>query len=370
MTVQAKTRDTAATHLEIESGTQAVMTISLAAIADNYKFIVSHAKGAQVAAVVKANAYGLGIDAVAPALWGAGARTFFVATLSEAVVLRGVLSDAVIYVLNGVAPPDKDICTRHDITPVINDPSMLEMWRGSGHAVAVHVDTGLNRLGFNYDDFAQADFSDINASLLLSHLACADTPENPMNVAQRTLFAAASKKLPGVPLSLAASDGIFCGPEFHFNMVRPGAALYGINPTPSAQNPMQPVVTLRAPVLQTRRVAHDGTVGYVATHAVTRGQILATVGIGYADGLLRTLGNVGRVYVGKTPVPVVGRVSMDVITLDVTALGDTAPKPGDFLDILNTLQTPDDLARAAGTNGYEIMTALGHAPRLRKIYLS
>lgn len=344
------------------------MTVSLSALADNYKKIANKCASAITAAVVKANAYGLGVEKIAPVLWAAGARHFFTATMPEALFLRMLLPDAVIYALNGVAPHEKNNAIASCITPVINDASSLELWRGTGHAVAVHVDTGLNRLGLNADDFMQADFTGVTVALLLSHLACADTPEHPMNAAQRTLFASVSKKLPGVTLSLAASDGIFCGSDFYFNMVRPGAALYGINPTPDEQNPMLPVVTLRAPVLQTRVVAHDGTVGYVATHAVKRGQILATVGIGYADGLLRTLSNTGRFYVGNVPCPVVGRVSMDVTIIDVTALASRAPQQGGYVDILNRHQTPDDLARMAGTNGYEVMTALGNGPRTRKLY--
>jgi alanine racemase len=322
-----------------ESLTKATMTISLAAIQDNYKTIAKKTSPAQTAAVVKANAYGLGASSVVQALWDAGAHEFFVAWMEE-----------------GIA---------YDLIPTLNDAPALSLWKKTNHPVAIQVDTGLNRLGFNAGDFAAADFSDLNVQLLFSHLACADTINHPMNAQQRERFLEAKKKLPNVRASLAASDGIFCGADFHFDLVRPGAALYGINPTPGANNPMKNVVTLSAPILQLRNVEADGTVGYVATQNVKKSQRLATVGLGYADGVLRSLSNAGHLYYGDKALPILGRVSMDVVIVDA---GDLALQAGDSLDILSEHQTADDLAKSAGTNGYEIMTALGNSPRIAKLY--
>jgi alanine racemase len=346
-----------------ESLTKATMTVSLAAIQDNYRAIAKKTAPAQTAAVVKANAYGLGASSVAQSLWDAGAREFFVAWAEEGIAIRQILSEAKIYVLNGVF--DRDACVTYNLIPTLNDTSALSLWKKTNHPVAVQVDTGLNRLGFNAGDFAAADFSDLNVQLLFSHLACADTINHPMNAQQRERFLEAKKKLPKVRASLAASDGIFCGADFHFDLVRPGAALYGINPTPGAKNPMKNVVTLSAPILQLRNVEADGTVGYVATQNVKKSQRLATVGLGYADGVLRSLSNAGHLYYGDKALPILGRVSMDVVIVDA---GDLALQAGDSLDILSEHQTADDLAKSAGTNGYEIMTALGNSPRIAKLY--
>ncbi len=344
---------------------KAVMTISLPAIQENYRLIHKKSAPAQTGAVIKANAYGLGLPPVAKALWAAGAREFFVAWPDEGIALREALPESVIYILNGILPGEEKICMEYNFIPVINDPAAIAPWNKTGHPVAVQVDTGLNRLGMNAGDFEAADLSKLNVQLLLSHLACADTPDHPMNAAQRAHFMAAKNKLPNVRASLAASDGIFCGPDFHFDLVRPGAALYGISPTPHGKNPMQNVVTLSAPILQTRTVEQNGTIGYVATKAVKKGQRLATVGLGYADGVLRTLSNAGHLYHSDKALPILGRVSMDVVVVD---LGTLSLQTGDSLDLLGTHQTADNLAKAAGTNGYEIMTALGNAPRISKVY--
>lgn len=347
------------------------LAISLSAISANYKLLSEKSATAQCAAVVKANAYGLGVAAVANTLYESGAREFFVALVEEGAELRAILPDATIYVLNGILPNEEKLFTEQNLIPVLNDAGALSLWQNAAKSLnkklpaVLHIDTGLNRLGFA--DVPE-NIDGLNIKLVMSHLACADTPENPINVQQHQRFKNAIAKLPGVRASLAASDGIFCGSDFHFDLMRPGAALYGLNPTPSQKNPMQNVIQLDVPVLQTRVVAQDGFVGYAATHTVTRGQRLATVSLGYADGFFRSLSNKGQLFHNGTALPLLGRVSMDVVVVDMSAIPENALHAGDSLQVFGDSQTPDQLAKAAGTIGYEVLTALG--PRFNRVYHS
>jgi alanine racemase len=338
------------------------LTISLNAIRNNYQLLNQKTDQAVCSAVIKADAYGLGMKPVAENLHDTGITNFFVALLEEGIELRQILPEATIYVLNGILPNEEKLFLEHNLVPVLNDKSQTELWQ-NGKLCALHVDTGLNRLGFNLNDFQKFD---LNVQLVMSHLACADTPDSWINKLQLQRFTEASQKYPDAKKSLAASDGIFCGPDYYFDMVRPGAALYGLNPTPSQQNPMQQVVQLSVPVLQTRIVEQDGFVGYAATKEVKKGQRLATVSLGYADGFFRSLSNAGRLYYKDIALPVLGRVSMDVITVDISALPENALNAGDWLDVFGPNQSPDQLAKAAGTIGYELLTALGQ--RFERVY--
>ncbi|MBF0391310.1 MAG: alanine racemase, partial [Alphaproteobacteria bacterium] len=337
----------------------ALLTIDLGAIVANWRGLVSRlAPGAACAAVVKADAYGLGAARVAPALLAAGCRHFFVATLDEGIALRPLLPGADLFVLNGPPPGCESDFAANGLIPVLNDRGQVERWPGG--PCALHVDTGMNRLGIAVADFARVVEARPNLApaLVMSHLACADE-DSPMNEAQRQAFASAAARLPGVPASLAASSGMFLGSGYHFDLVRPGAALYGVNPRPGQPNPMAQVVRLQGKILQLRDVDSPMTVGYGATHRVTRRCRLATVAIGYADGYPRSLSNRGFGVIGEWRVPIVGRVSMDLTIFDITEVPEALAAPGSLVELIGADLTVDDVAEAAGTIGYEILTRLG-----------
>ncbi len=355
-------------------GALALLTIDLGAIAANYRLLCTRFTGDTVAAVVKADAYGLGAAEVAPALRKAGCRTFFVATATEALALREVLPDIeTIYVLHGLAGETPELFAAANLRPVLNSIPEIELWRRStaaaGIPAALHLDTGMSRLGITAEEFARlvedpAPLRGLRIALVMSHLACPDTPDNPLNGLQRQRYAAMLDALQGAGItgfqrSLSASSGLFLGTGYHFEMARPGAALFGVAPLSEQANPMQQVVTLQAKILQVRRVDRDSTVGYGATHRFNASARLATVGVGYADGYFRSLGNRGSAYLGDWRIPLVGRVSMDLSTFDVTGLPDSAAAPGVWIELIGARHPVDALAAEAGTNGYEILTALG-----------
>lgn len=349
--------------------TGTLLTIDLDAVVRNYERLRDMAAPAACAAVVKADGYGLGAAQVAPALATAGCDTFFVAHLGEALILRPLLPDAAIYVLNGAAPGAERDFVASALRPVLNSREAIEVWAELGHAqgpsaAAVHIDTGMSRLGLTEDDLDRlaADagpIAAIDVRLVMSHLAVSEEAEHPLNALQRERFEAVRAILPAAPASLANSSGIFLGADYHFDLVRPGAALYGVNPTPGRPNPMDATVKLEAPILQVRAIDSPRTVGYGATHQVSRPSKIATIPVGYADGYLRSLGNRGRCYVDGRPVPVVGRVSMDLVTLDVTDLPDEMARPGTMVEVIGPNMPVDELAESAGTIGYEILTSLG-----------
>jgi alanine racemase len=325
--------------------------------------------------VVKADAYGCGTEPVVTALYKAGCRTFFTAHLSEARRARMVAPEATIYVLNGLAPNTGDAYARDGLRPVLGSLSEFDEWRGfvastgwSGSA-ALHIDTGMNRLGLTLEEAAAvAEGPHTGApsiALLMSHLACAELPEHPLNAKQLGLFQDMRALFPGIAGSLANSSGIFLSPDAHHDLVRPGVALYGANPTPGHMNPMQPVVKLEGRFVQVRDVAAGDTVGYGATWTAARDSRVAIISIGYGDGLLRSLSRSGaEVSCGGKRCPLVGRISMDLCAVDVT----DAPKVqrGDLAAFLDEKHGVDDLAAHAGTIGYEILTSLGR--RYRRVY--
>ena len=278
---------------------QGKLTISLSAIAQNYRLLAAKVSPAECAAVVKANAYGLGLAPVAKALWQEGARFFYVALLEEAIALRAILPKARIAALNGIPKKQAKIAAQYQLLSVMNDVDDLPG--------ILHIDTGMNRLGFNSSEAEKLAAKKTRAEYIMSHLACADTPEHPLNDAQYRAFNRIRKLFPQAKASLANSSGIYLKKCFHFDQVRPGCALYGINPTPHRGNPMQNAVTLTAPILQIRQVEAAGTVGYGATRKVKKGTRLATIGIGYADGFLRSVTE-GSVYIGGKAAPLLGRV--------------------------------------------------------------
>lgn len=353
-----------------EAQAGAILTIDLGAIVANWRLLAERVRPARCAAVVKADAYGLGANQVAPALAAAGCRTFFVAHIAEAIALRPLLPGVAIAVLHGPPPSAEADFVAHGVTAVLNTPDQVARLaahgRATGHAcpAILHVDTGMNRLGLAAAEAAAlADdphrLSGLDVRAAMSHLACADDPGHPLNETQLGAFASARALFPRLPASLANSSGIFLGQGFHFDLVRPGAALYGVNPHRDQGNPMRAAVGLAAPILQVRRVDSSQTVGYGATARVPGGTRLATVAVGYADGYLRALGNRGTATVGGIGVPLVGRVSMDLATFDVSALPDDLARPGVAIDLIGPHHSIDALADEGGTIGYEILTALG-----------
>lgn len=332
------------------------LTIDLDAVAANWRALDAlSAPGVQTAAVVKANAYGLGAARVSRALAEAGARRFFVALAGEGAGLRAALGPGPqICVLSGHMAGDAAAIGEAGLVPMLN--SVEQMTRHfealPGHPFGIQLDTGMNRLGMEMPEWQAVAAIALEAGpqLLMSHLACAEEPGHPMNAAQLAAFRAMTDGA-GVPRSLAATGGILLGPEYHFDLTRPGIGLYGGAPFADAAA----VVALDLPVVQVREVAAGETVGYGCTWTAEIPSTVATVAAGYADGLLRALSGRATLWAGATPCPVVGRVSMDLITVDVTHL-DAVPET---LVALGPAQGPDALAAAAGTIGYEVLTALG-----------
>lgn len=355
----------------------AVLEIDVAGIAANWRLLAGRVAPAGCAAVVKADAYGLGATAVAPALAAAGCRRFFVATLDEALALRKVLAGPLeIAVLNGPPPGTVPVFAAHRLVPVLNHPGQIAEWRGltatQGPLPAMlHLDTGMARLGLTPREFDELANDPRNGGAtrwhaLISHLACSDQPEHPLNRVQHARFVAARGRTGGVPASLAASSGIFLGREFHFDVVRPGAALYGVNPQPGAANPMRQIVRLNARIVQIREVDEGQPVGYGAAHVMTAAGRLATVAVGYADGWLRSLSHRGCGRIGGVRVPLLGRVSMDLAVFDVSAVDPRLARPGGMIELLGQDYGVDAAAADGGTIGYEILTALGR--RYHRIY--
>jgi alanine racemase len=363
---------------EIADFEAARLTVRLEAVAANYRTYRRLAGPTAVAAVVKADAYGLGAARVAPALADAGCDSFFVARLEEGVGLRRLSPRARIFVLDGAAPDAVPALISHRLTPVLNGLNEIAAWSaaaGVGNRVldaVIHVDTGMNRLGLSGDELAVLSaqsakrLAGLNLVLVMSHLACSDDPANPLNAEQLSRFRQALAMLPPAPASLAASHGAMLGMEYHFDLVRPGIALYGANPqvregtgSPSP-NLMQTAAVLTARVLQLRRIDSGQSVGYGATFHAKRPSMLATVALGYADGYPRTLSNKGIAVLGGARVPVVGRISMDLMILDVTGL---PVHVGDEAELLGDKVTLGEVAAMAGTNEYEILTRLRRVPK-------
>lgn len=349
------------------------LEIDLDAIASNYRLLAGMAagNGAVCAAVVKADGYGLGATRIGRRLATAGCRTFFVAHLDEAIALRpAVPTDAEVFVLNGLVPQWADDYIAADVAPVLNSLAEIDAWAEAARQhdrrlpACIHIDTGMNRLGLparEIDALAQTPgrLDAIAVRSVISHLACADTPADCHNDAQMAAFRVATARIGDYPRCLANSSGVFLGPDYHFEMVRPGVALYGINPTPMAPNPMRAVVSLKARILQVRSIDTPQTVGYGASRPVPRGARIATVAVGYADGYLRSLSNRGFAMIADRIVPLVGRVSMDLITFDVTDVPEPLARPGATVELIGRHVTADSLADKAGTIGYEILTSLG-----------
>ena len=354
--------------------TGGTLTIDLAAIEANWRELAHQALTVECGAVVKANAYGMGIEPVTATLAKAGCKTFFVADIAEARRVRSRAPEATIYILNGCSPENSTAFIEINAQPVINSMTELAEWDAfvATHnwqgGAALQVDTGMNRLGISAAEAAalapRTQTESHGITLLMSHLACAETPDHPLTAAQIKLFREIRGLYSGIPASLANSSGIYLGDPALYDLVRPGAALYGVNPTPGRANPMKGVVELTGRILQVRNVARDETVGYGATWTAKRASRIVIVAVGYADGLLRSASaNDGRpggkaVVAGKS-CPIAGRISMDLVCVDVTDLPDGAVRRGDIATFIGSGLGVDDFAAAAETIGYELLTRLG-----------
>lgn len=350
----------------------AVLTVDMGALAANYRLIAATVAPARTAAVVKADGYGLGAVRVATTLYGAGCRHFFVAHLGEALALRPALpGDARLYVLNGLMPGAERACAEAGVVPVLNALHQVERWSALAAALGrrlpavLQLDSGMSRLGlpgYEVDALAAepARLAGIELVLVMSHLACGDEPDAIANADQAAAFVARADRFPGVPRSLDNSGGAFLDKAEHHDLVRLGIALYGCAPQAGTPNPMRAVVRLDARIIQVRDLPAGTGVGYGLSFTTPRATRIATIGVGYADGWPRHLSNRGAAWIGGMRVPVVGRVSMDSMTLDITDVPDTELAPGAPVELIGPHQSVDRVAEDAGTIAYEILTQLGH----------
>lgn len=358
-----------------------VLTIDLSAIEDNWRALSRRALPAECAAVVKADGYGCGIDPVAHRLARAGCKTFFVADLAEARRLRAGLPEPTIYVLGSLLSGTAASYAEINARPVIGSLVELAEWdafcstQGWRGGAALHVDTGMNRLGISVSEAAalapRIRAENHGISLLISHLVAAEQPNHPMNARQIALFREVRLLYRGIPASLANSSGIFLGASAHCDLVRPGAALYGVNPTPGRNNPMRPAVRLEAHIVQVRSVPKGETVGYGGTWTARHVSRIALAAVGYADGFPRAASasdkapGADAIVAGKR-CPLAGRISMDLMAIDISALPENAARRGDLVTLIGDEISLDDLAAKAGTIGYEVLTNLGR--RYHRVY--
>ncbi|MCF8473677.1 MAG: alanine racemase [Emcibacter sp.] len=368
-------------EIDFPSDVQATLTIDLGRIINNYQNCIKLAGDTKCAAMVKADAYGMGIAQVAPALFHqAGCKIFFVANLVEAIKLRQYVPEAVIYVLNGAFSEHLDYFVRYNIRPVLNDLKQIELWAKFENSdrpqCAVHFDTGINRLGLSPKEttffIGNTDLRrQLDISLIMSHLACSDDPNNPMNKQQRDDFRAITHHFPNVTASLANSGGILLGSDYHFDLARPGLLMFGGDPriaprlSPIAGN-IRPAYHISGKILQIRRLEGGQSVGYGATWTAKSPRQIATVNIGYADGYLQMFNNCGLAYIHNTMVPIVGRVSMDMIAVDVTDIDPNKISTGCDVELLGEHITLEMASEVSNLSQYEILT--GVKERYQRIY--
>jgi alanine racemase len=349
------------------------LSIDLDALAENWQTMRDLSGNARCGAAVKANAYGIGAERAAPRLAQAGCKDFFVADANEGASLRALLPDARIFVLNGVFDGSFGQVLAHDLIPVINSPEQAQFWTGhaGGRAYALHVDTGMNRLGLTPEQAADHAQSGGHAPvLLMSHFACADEPDHPLNARQIEAFTQVRTLFPGIDASLANSAGIFLDPRAHHDLTRPGIALYGANPVNGSDRQMRCVVTAETRILQIRDARAGEPVSYGAAHVLTRDSRIAVCGVGYADGFHRSGSGAGVPLrsavpksafgaIGGVRIPVIGKITMDLTMFDVTDVPEGAIGPGDWIEILGPTIHLNEAANAAGTISYELLTSLG-----------
>ena len=348
---------------DVLNSSSAALNIDLSAIVNNYQILASSSNRADCAAVVKANAYGMGIKHVASALYhNTKCSSFFVASLREAIELRSILKDAVIYVFDGLFAGHRDLYIEHNIIPILNDISQVKLWEGTTSPCAIQFDTGINRLGLSEDEteqFLNSEF-DLNLKLILSHLVRSEEPEHETNKIQLEKFKKISTSLPNIPASLCNSAGIFLGEEYHFDLLRPGIMLYGGNPGLSLlPGGIKSVFEIRGKILQVRSVDTGMSVGYNAIWTAQRPSRVALVNIGYADGYLKLYDNCGKVFVAGHVAPVIGKVSMDMIAIDVTGPDFDKVNVQDDVELLGSNITLEMVSEVSTLGHYEILTNVG-----------
>lgn len=359
--------------MTLTSGLGGQLNIDLGALARNWRALNKVSAGVLTAAVVKADAYGTGIEMASKALHSAGARFFFVATPDEGMAVRAAVPDAHIFVLWGLYPGAANLYIRQNLMPVLSSMSQLEEWlekcleRNEAYPAGLHFDTGINRTGFRLSEASvvreRLERLGYAPQMVMSHLACADQPNHEKNRTQLALFGSVMAQFPGIPASLANSAGLMTGRDYHFQMVRPGIALYGGRAMAGRKNPMAPVVSLHVPILQVTEGRTGETVGYGAAYSLNRNSKLAILGYGYADGYFRSLGGVnqrpgGKVFIRGKLCPVIGKISMDLTVVDITELGSDLPMPGEGAEVLGPNISVDDQGDWGGTIGYEFLTSL------------
>lgn len=355
------------------------LEINIDSIIHNYQLINNKVGNTECAAVLKADAYGMGASVIAKALDRAGCSTFFVATIDEGIELRTCFSrnENKIAVLSGFLEGSEDIFYNNKLTPVLNDIEQIKKWdlynkqKKISAPSILHIDTGMNRLGLTVSEFYDiirrpTVLKELHVGWIMTHLACGDQPHNIMNKKQLSVFLNAKKKFPNVKASLANSAGVFLGESYHLDMVRPGIALYGSGFGSIPSNPLKQVIKVYSRILQIRTLSRGTSVGYGASYRVSEATRVATVGLGYADGYLRSLSNCSWVFFNGVKLPVIGRISMDYITVDITKIASEKIKTGDFIEIIGDKFTLDDLATVANTVPHELLTRLG--TRHHRIY--
>lgn len=376
--IEPAERDPDAAPETVGHDLHAILTVDLGRMARNYRLLAARAPESRIGAVVKADGYGVGMAGIAPALYACGCRDFFVADAEEGVALRRILADARIYVLNGPGADSLQTFARRRLIPVLNTLDQISLWAGFARSgaplpAALHVDTGMARLGLAKEDLEvlarePGRLAGFPLACILSHLACADEPDNPMNAQQLADFRAACAQLPPAPTCLSNSAGPFLGREFHGDIIRVGGSLFGLAAFEDGPNETAQVLRLEAPIVQVRRVDSPMTVGYGASFQVARPGRIATIPVGYADGYMRSLSNKGSALLGGIRIPVVGRVSMDLTTFDVSDVPEELARPGAMVELFGDTHTADDLADEAGTIGHVILAGLG--PRIVRRYVN
>jgi alanine racemase len=346
---------------------KATLNVDLRAVVNNWRFLKNLHNGEQTAAVVKANAYGLGAYQVSIALANEGCERFFVATLSEALELRSELPNLKIYVFQGVLKGEESEYIGRNIHPVINTISALKSWfkcqseNPNALPAAIHIDSGMNRLGLNLSDLKGETLQmtkALKADLLMTHYASASDLDSQQNAMQLAIMEQATKLLPHLTTCYANSAAHFLPTQYHGEVTRPGCALYGINPLDNAHDMMQPVATLSAPILQIRTLSQHETVGYGATETLPAGSKIITAGIGYADGIHRTASHRLHGFIGDYRLPQVGRITMDMTCYDASQVPSQILEQATHIEIMNQTQTVNDLARIYKTIGYEVLTSI------------
>lgn len=354
-----------------------VLAIDTKALANNYNYLASQSDSAQCAAVIKADGYGTGLEHAAQSLWDAGCRIFFVALPQEGIRARSALPNATLYILNGLISDEcaEDYQT-HELRPVLGSMEEIKIWdnhctkAGEALPCALHFDTGMNRLGLSrkaaYTIKEKLDNQSLTLApaLIMSHLACADEPRHSLNSLQLDRFREIRALFPGIDASLSNSAGIFLGPDFHFDLLRPGISLYGGQPTMDSANPMQPVATLKSRVLAQRHVPQGQSISYGASQITKRDSRIATLSVGYADGYLRSGSSSdaksgAKVWLDGYEAPIIGRITMDLIMIDVTDIPEELTRRGQWVELFGPNIPIDDVASIAGTISYEILTSLG-----------